>query len=524
MSTDNSQTTRKVSEALQKAQAICLKHADDLIDASKSLIEQKKFNLAHHMALLALEEVGKFELYRNSLNPTDHGEKSPLTKWGDNHEKKLFWALWTPNLNQLKPEYFLESQKLSQQLHELRLDSLYTGIDAESIQAPKAITVESCSATLSYATARVNVLRDMQFLETTPEEKELTTWFLTTLEDENKRQYFFNPSAMKELQQIGDVRKWIEEIRTKIAEGEAEAAEILKKELSRAETGTTSGKQRWRFRIRLFTNTHSIRGNALKWWNDTIEMIKLSPVGKQKDQLDIHISFSDVVTAQTLYKTGEVFFNNLMIAFNLGSFGLFWRSLPYDQDKFFNEIDDLENPNMKVQISNTNLLFKDALTKRALDQQDLERIANCYAYLTRVKTKEGFAPFVAYRSGLGLLTQTNIHSDFRTASFQEFHRSFKTAALLFGDIKREEDFSEFFKSYVVDKYGPEVPIDQYMSFVNALEGKSERPFEFTTDDLWSYKVFLEAYLVTHIKQAVRKDIIAQRNSKGPTEVVNEFIK
>lgn len=514
----NSAEQRSPSEELKKAKEISLQHADDLLEASQLLIDKNKFNLGHHMAVLALEEVGKFELYRHSLLPTKEGKGSPLEKWGDNHERKLFWALWTPALHELSPEHFTETQRLSQEIHELRLDGLYTRVAKASIRPPKVISLDMARAALSFANARVGQLRNLEFLEMSSEEHDRTAWFLAASEDESKRPYIFNSESMQKLKELGQVSKWVEWVQQKIASAEAEAVEILKNELDRAKEGFVSGKTRWRIRIRLHTNTHSIRPKVLSWWNENIDAIKLTAVGKLKDQLDMHVHLSDRANAQNLYQVGEMFFTHMILAMNLGSMGFFWRSLPQDEDRYFDQIEDLEHPRMNVGISNPKLLLSenaDQNRKKVLDQSDLERIANCLGYIARIKTTADFEPFAAYRSGLNLLSKSNVHGDFRLAAFQEFNRAFKKAAILFKAIVNEGEFVEFFENYIKQKeFGDGLPVDRYLDLVKALDGSAEKPVTFSTDDLWTYKVFLEGFMVGNMKRITNKEIVSARK-KSP---------
>jgi hypothetical protein len=67
---------------------------------------------------------------REDGDSEDEDQISP--KWIEDHERKLFWALWTPSIaaGKLTGKFIQELQALARQIHERRLASLYVEVNA----------------------------------------------------------------------------------------------------------------------------------------------------------------------------------------------------------------------------------------------------------------------------------------------------------------------------------------------------------------------------------------------------------
>ena len=86
----------KPDQNLLAALAACVTHARDLLEAAKIVQESGRANIAYHLATLALEEMGKRELYQIQDAATPVGEPP---NWQSNaiqdHVKKLFWCFYS---------------------------------------------------------------------------------------------------------------------------------------------------------------------------------------------------------------------------------------------------------------------------------------------------------------------------------------------------------------------------------------------------------------------------------------------
>lgn len=77
----------------------CFAHARDLLRAAKRILDDEKLpNISFHLSLLALEEIGKAALIgMRQIARSRDDEFVFVNNRLDNHEFKLFWALWTPS-------------------------------------------------------------------------------------------------------------------------------------------------------------------------------------------------------------------------------------------------------------------------------------------------------------------------------------------------------------------------------------------------------------------------------------------
>jgi AbiV family abortive infection protein len=114
----------------------CFRNARDLLRAAKRLLEDEKLpNISFHLAVLALEEVGKAVLLgsRDVAHAVD-GETIFIDKRLDDHVFKLFWALWTPSFarGNVSREEFESLRGLAKSMHEDRLGAMYVAPDREA--------------------------------------------------------------------------------------------------------------------------------------------------------------------------------------------------------------------------------------------------------------------------------------------------------------------------------------------------------------------------------------------------------
>jgi AbiV family abortive infection protein len=111
--------------------AACYTHATDLINAAARLLKDPATpNLSYHLALLALEEIGKARLIGGRAAVGSARDSAWMDKWLSNHSRKLLWALWTP-FGKIDPANFSEAKVIAERLHAQRLACLYVDPTAE---------------------------------------------------------------------------------------------------------------------------------------------------------------------------------------------------------------------------------------------------------------------------------------------------------------------------------------------------------------------------------------------------------
>ena len=116
-------------EAVQAIE-VCRRHAKDAFEGAKLLREHGKPNFAYHLATIALEELGKGQLFGMRSFAKDEDDSWHL-KQIDDHIKKLFWALWGQFLDVAKPDpkEIDRLRDLATIIHENRLSGLYVEVD-----------------------------------------------------------------------------------------------------------------------------------------------------------------------------------------------------------------------------------------------------------------------------------------------------------------------------------------------------------------------------------------------------------
>ncbi|MGA8086354.1 MAG: AbiV family abortive infection protein [Terracidiphilus sp.] len=158
----------------------CLQNAEKLISAAHTSAVPGSYHIAFHLATMALEEIGKSSMIfldaidRKPLLP-DEEAKTPL-KWVDDHERKLFWAIWLPGRENLRDWHTIPAaMEFARGIHKDRLDTLYvdpSNLNGSTISAKRAMSI------IKAAEARLNMERLKEFREMGKDEQDLMHWFL----------------------------------------------------------------------------------------------------------------------------------------------------------------------------------------------------------------------------------------------------------------------------------------------------------------------------------------------------------
>ena len=105
----------------------CLDNAEALLDSAKDSRTKKRNHIAFHLAVLALEEIGKAAmLLAHRVYPRvvedEELDESKLSDDVVDHKKKLLWALLTPSFGGVfTPQDFIELKEIANGIHFRRL-------------------------------------------------------------------------------------------------------------------------------------------------------------------------------------------------------------------------------------------------------------------------------------------------------------------------------------------------------------------------------------------------------------------
>jgi AbiV family abortive infection protein len=174
--------------------------SEDLVDAIRDPNRTVRptlagsYHIAFHLATMALEEIGKSSMiFLDAIDrkplPPDEEAKTPL-KWVDDHERKLFWAIWLPGRENLRDWHTIPAaMEFARGIHKDRLDTLY--IDPSNLNGP-IISAKRAMSIIAAAEARLNMERLKEFREMGNDEQDLMHWFFAAMDDPRLKPMIFS--------------------------------------------------------------------------------------------------------------------------------------------------------------------------------------------------------------------------------------------------------------------------------------------------------------------------------------------
>ena len=312
---------------------LCLDHASDLIAGAERVLgnDNAHPNIAYHLAILAMEEIGKAGMLASCavVGAALHGER--LERRLGDHVFKLMWAVWSPSMSdgKIDPKDFEDARQFAQSTHARRIAGLYVDHtdDNSSVPPGEAVLLDHATSILNLAKARLALELEREALVPDERNEELE-WYLDTLSDGvGKERLFSRPFIQKHEEFGGDTRAWLRWAREEFAKIAAEEQEHLQRELSRQTGESGEGKPKWLMKVRLQTPSHSLRQKALNYWNDRMEAVKLQLAGNKKNELLLEMTINDSVTLDRLFDAGLSLSKLYIAMLNIGTCGFFWYEL-----------------------------------------------------------------------------------------------------------------------------------------------------------------------------------------------------
>jgi AbiV family abortive infection protein len=184
------------SDALTQTLTACFTNARNLLQAAKRVLDDERLpNVSFHLAILALEEVGKAALLGARYLAVQHGDDGAFAdKRLEDHVFKIFWALWAPNFAQGKVsrEDWEGLRWMAKDLYESRLAGLYVASPSEQGIPPLGVISEEMARwALGIAESRLGMeqSRAWQDIDLTPGSD--AHWLIVATEDPTKRALIF---------------------------------------------------------------------------------------------------------------------------------------------------------------------------------------------------------------------------------------------------------------------------------------------------------------------------------------------
>jgi AbiV family abortive infection protein len=423
----------------------CFANARNLLRAAKRVLDDEKLpNVAFHLAILALEEVGKAAMLgaRIVAHMVDD-DPVFIDNRLDDHIFKLFWALWTPSFarGKVSKEEFESLSGMARSMHDDRLAALYVSPDCPAGgEALQKVSEERARAIVELTEARLGMeaSRDWQGIDLSG--GSVMRWFLDVTNDPEKRNLIFGQKSFDKLAELGHMHDWMVWLKEQFDRAEAEGREHLQGELARvAPDRKEPGEDKWQVAIRLYSPAQSIRKSAIKSWNERPTWIKLSALQGDKQAIEVEFTLAEIVAMEQVGIVGYRAARLFVAAMNIGSTGFWWWERPDQTGKFYQRITDLKAPpGVKLGLKmNAGPPFE--WKRDALKENHLARVGLCLGMLSRLEHPVYNGIVEAYFTGLALIAKSDVHLVFAPQACERFATCLCAAMRHFGEWDGTEE-------------------------------------------------------------------------------------
>jgi len=265
--------------------------------------------------------------------------------------------------------------------------------------------------------------------------------------------------------ELSSPQAWVQWLRADFQREEAEAQRLADAELRRVSPSEgTEDEPKWRMRIRIYTDSHSIRPKVLKQWAFA-QFMRLIYVKNTETLVEFVIPKK--VPIQAVWGVGFAQTRRFVTALNIGTGGFFWWDLPKHISTYYDELIDLET-NSRVAIGVSPILrvdwsgksrdnageksLTDSARRIALTEVHLRNVALVYSMLPRPNETDMHKPFDHYLTGLALMAKADVFLPMEPSILKEFAETLKLAMKVYGDWLEPEPFSESYHRFFRDIY------------------------------------------------------------------------
>lgn len=507
------QTQASDVEKLKNSMDACIKHAGDLIVSARAVQAVGNPHVAFHLAVLALEELGRRELYgiKSVAERHDESSKAWLEKQTQNHVKKLFWCFFGANFfeKQLTKEALDSITGLATHLHERRMEGLYVSQGDGTLVIPSE-TIESseCENILRLAEARHGIAsNEVLRQEVSVEGRNLQTWFLGVSDDLEKRRFIFSRASMAKLAELKNAQDWTHWLKQAFDKQENENLTLAQREIERSQNVGAKGTfDKWKVKFRILSGSHSIRQKELNDWNSKVSWIKLTAVQGKKNELIVELILRDNVPVHSLWYFAWGVARQFVVALNIGTLGFWWWQLPEQFDKYYESIEDLELKSMLKLVRQPSLKV-DWGENRVLTEADLNQVIACIPCLSDPSELNKSPAFNFYIGGLTFLSLNDVHWQCENSVFGNFFESIREMMAEVGDWERGAPFGSAIRKYVGEFFSPDVDIEKCLTLYEAFDAKATQSITITLKDASFAKAFCDAYFLQKYRPFALKKIL-----------------
>jgi AbiV family abortive infection protein len=437
------------SERLLKLRAICCEHASDLIESAERILKGERPipNIAFHLTLLAIEEIGKASLITAREVSVGERDIAWINKHMEDHAKKLLHGLWSPPMRvskEINPERFRQLQEFSKQAHQQRLAALYVDVASDdALASPKdAVTVEETESLLEIAKQNLQLLASEPARDVDTQD-ELMRWFQEAVSDEQMQERLFSQSFLAKIDELnGNIPEWTSWAKAEFEKIDSKEKALMEAEASRFVDKSIAPKERWRLKLRIFCVSHSIRQRMLNIWNESVPLAKLYFVSSEEMLLEL--TLGDWNTGKDVVVSAQAFSKIFLAALNIGTVGIgtvgfFWHEMPKKSADYFVSMEDLENPKMRLTTTGGFDLQRQWRTGEngrkltVLEETHLKNAAQCAVVFIRMKEEEAQPIFAPYLQGLATLGKSDAFMSLDVQTINAFNTALGNALTHYGD-------------------------------------------------------------------------------------------
>jgi AbiV family abortive infection protein len=508
----NQQQRARDIEAMQA----CVQHGRDLIESARAVHGAGHPNIAFHLAVLALEELGRRDLIAMQRIAESRGKPNPLQKHAFAHTKKIFWCLFGLQFitGNIQPKRLTAINELATTLHRQRMAGLYVNYEDDDLHIPSdAIDAAYCMEVIGLAEAHLQVAEAEKPAKMTQEDIDRQVWFLSILEKPENVKVVFSTGSFAKLTELHDVKAWAMWLKDQFDQAEAQSAEYLERELRRSKELPEEGtKDKWRLRIRITSQSHSVRPKALTPWNQVNGWIRLIAVPEKPNQLIVEFTVRDNMPVASLWNAGWEMARHFVAALNIATMGFWWWHTPKDIDSYYESLTDLET-NSRVEITRLPSLKIDWGAHRVLTEQDLVNASGCFTALPRPGQRDEPSSYDCYLSGLTYLSLNDVHWQCEALAFGSFFESLKAMMKETGALPSDADAVPLMQRFLRDVFPKIDDHERFGELFDVFDKHKRTSTVITLQEAAVMKIFCDTYFLDRFA----KPMMAQRRSRPVEE-------
>ncbi len=487
----------------------CIEHARALLESARAVQEAGHPNIAYHLATLTLEELGRRELIGlQTITDTRPVPPGWVQKHTQDHIKKLFWCFFGGSffVERLTKDRLESLENFAERVHSKRLAGLYVDQDEDSLSIPAdAIDAEEATRLIELASARFEMSNSERLREHIPQEElETQAWFLAATDDREKQRAMLSRTSLQKLAELKDAKAWVLWIKQEFDRAEAESRAAAEAEIQRSKAlPDESTKDKWKLRIRLYSQSHVVRPKVLTEWNKRIDWIKLVAVPEKKDQLLVEFILGDNIPVEALWFFGWGVARQFVAALNLGTMGFWWWRMPQHINCYYESLEDLDKK-QRMAIDRVPSLKIDWGANRVLGDEDLHRVGACFVTLPGPNNREQHKPYNFYIGGLTFLSLNDVHWQCENQSFGNFFHSIKAMMEESGEWQVGTPFTDALMAYLSVAFPKMDERDHFAKIFDAFDRNEPGTVTVTLKEVSLMKVFCDTYYLHRVMPAALK--------------------